>query len=289
MADLVYMTKATWTAITDAFRNKLGSTEMIKAGDIPSMLNSFQKYVDWISGNVTSVSDENVKSIRDYCFYQFSELQEVYLPNATSVGDSCFYQCLKLQEVYLPNVTSVSSSCFCRCPKLQEVYLPNVTFIGSTAFDSCGMLSKINIQNVETLSSYALSNCHRITELYLPKAITFSSSACEGMSGLKKVTLGNVKTIGANAFNGNINCEEIDISLNENVDGIYANAFYRNEKLSKLTIRGTALIPLKNSNVLTGTPIANGTGKIYVDPSMVDTYKTATNWSKYASVIEAIS
>lgn len=44
MADLVYMTKATWTAITDAFRNKLGSTEMIKAGDIPSALNSFQKY-----------------------------------------------------------------------------------------------------------------------------------------------------------------------------------------------------------------------------------------------------
>ena len=41
MADLVYMTKATWTAITDAFRNKLGSTEMIKAGNIPSMLHQY--------------------------------------------------------------------------------------------------------------------------------------------------------------------------------------------------------------------------------------------------------
>lgn len=69
MADLVYMTKATWTAITDAFRNKLGSTEMIKAGDIPSALNSFQKYVDLLSGDVTSVSDENATSVRDYCFY----------------------------------------------------------------------------------------------------------------------------------------------------------------------------------------------------------------------------
>lgn len=267
MADLVYMTKATWTAITDAFRNKLGSTEMIKAGDIPSMLNSFQKYVDLISGDITSVSDENATSVRDYCFYQ----------------------CLKLQEIHLPNVTSVNSSCFRYCLKLQEVYLPNVTFIGELAFNGCDMLSKINIQNVEMLGSYALSDCHRITELYLPKAITFNFNACEDMSELKKVTLGNVKTISANAFKGNINCEEIDISLNENVDGIYANAFYRNEKLSKLTIRGTALIPLKNSNVLTGTPIANGTGKIYVDPSMVDTYKTATNWSTYASVIEAIS
>lgn len=250
MADLVYMTKATWTAITDAFRNKLGSTEMIKAGDIPSALNSFQKYVDLLSGDVTSVSDENATSVRDYCF------------------DSC--------------------------RKLQEVYLPNVTTIGNSAFKACEMLSKINIQNVETLGYNALNGNYRITELYLPKAITIGSYACNNISQLKKVTLGNVKAIYRNAFDGNINCEEIDISLNDNVggdtsDGIYNNAFYRNEKLSKLTIRGAALIELEGPSAFAGTPIASGKGKIYVDPSMVETYKTATNWSKFASVIEAIS
>ena len=250
MADLVYMTKATWTAITDAFRNKLGSTEMIKAGDIPSALNSFQKYVDLLSGDVTSVSDENA--------------------------------------------TSVRNSCFNSCKKLQEVYLPNVTTIGSSAFRSCEMLSKINIQNVETLDYSALAGCYRITELYLPKAITIDQSACNGISGLKKVTLGNVRKIGRNAFDGNINCEEIDISLNENVggdasDGIYNNAFYRNEKLSKLTIRGAALIELEGPSAFAGTAIAYRTGKIYVDPSMVETYKTATNWSNYSYAIEAIS
>lgn len=250
MADLVYMTKEAWTAITDAFRNKLGSTEMIKAGNIPSMLNSFQKYVDLLSGDVTSVSDENA--------------------------------------------TSVRNSCFNSCKKLQEVYLPNVTTIGSSAFRSCEMLSKINIQNVETLDYSALAGCYRITELYLPKAITIDQSACNGISGLKKVTLGNVRKIGRNAFDGNINCEEIDISLNENVggdasDGIYNNAFYRNEKLSKLTIRGAALIELEGPSAFAGSAIAYGRGKIYVDPSMVETYKTATNWSNYASAIEAIS
>lgn len=244
MADLVYMTKATWTAITDAFRNKLGSTELIKAGDIPSALNSFQKYVDLLSGDVTSVSDEN----------------------ATSVRDSCFSYCKKIQEVYLPNVTS----------------------IGTSSFRGCEMLSKINIQNVETLGNYALYGSN-ITELYLPKAITINTSACSYISQLKKVTLGNVKTIDKGAFSRDINCEEIDISLNENVNSIGENAFYNNGKLSKLTIRGTALIPLKNANALGGTLIASGEGKIYVDPSMVETYKTATNWSKYANVIEAIS
>lgn len=245
MADLVYMTKATWTAITDAFRNKLGSTELIKAGDIPSALNSFQKYVDWISGNFTSVSDEN----------------------ATSVRGNCFYYCKNLQEVYLPNVTSIRES----------------------AFSGCEMLSKINIQNVEKLGDSALSNCYGITELYLPKAITIGRYACGSMFRLKKVTLGNVKTIGRNAFDGNTNCEEIDISLNENVGSIGVYAFYRNENLSKLTIRGAALIPLDSSDALASSAIAKGTGKIYVDPSMVEIYKTATNWSTYASAIEAIS
>ena len=249
MADLVYMTKATWTAITDAFRNKLGSTEMIKAGDIPSALNSFQKYVDMISDNVTSVSDENVTLVRSYGFYS--------------------------------------------CKKLQEVYLPNVTSIGEEAFRSCEMLSKINIQNVEMLGSYALADSYGITELYLPKAITIGDYAfyedSQGVSQLKKVTLGNVKTIGVCAFFNNSNCEEIDISLNENVGSIGASAFYGCEKLSKLIIRGTALIELKAMAALAGTGIALGTGKIYVDPSMVDTYKTATNWSLYASAIEAIS
>lgn len=245
MADLVYMTKATWTAITDAFRNKLGSTEMIKAGDIPSTLNSFQKYVDMISDRVSSVSDENVTLVRSYGFYS--------------------------------------------CKKLQEVYLPNVTSIGESAFKSCDMLSKINIQNVETLGAYAFSDCLEITELYLPKAITIGEYACFEASQLKKVTLGNVKTIGACAFFENVNCEEIDISLNENVDCIGASAFYGNENLLKLTIRGTALIGLSAMNAFANSGISLGTGKIYVDPSMVDTYKTATNWSLYANAIEAIS
>lgn len=244
MADLVYMTKATWTAITDAFRNKLGSTELIKAGDIPSALNSFQKYVDLLSGDVTSVSDEN----------------------ATSVRDSCFSYCKKIQEVYLPNVTS----------------------IGTSSFRGCEMLSKINIQNVETLGNYALYGSN-ITELYLPKAITINTSACSYISQLKKVTLGNVKTIDKGAFSRDINCEEIDISLNENVNSIGENAFFNNGKLSKLTIRGTALIELKSTNAFAGTAIAYRTGKIYVDPSMVETYKTATNWSNYSYAIEAIS
>jgi hypothetical protein len=43
-----------------------------------------------------------------------------------------------------------------------------------------------------------------------------------------------------------------------------------------------------NKNALTGTPIANGTGYIYVPSTLVDTYKANGTWSNYAVQIRAI-
>ena len=118
MADLVYMTKEAWVAITDAFRNKLGSTEMIKAGDIPSALNSFQKYADLISDNVTSVSDENVTSVRNSCFSGCKKLQEVYLPNVTTIGLSAFRSCEMLSKINIQNVETLGNYALNDCYKI---------------------------------------------------------------------------------------------------------------------------------------------------------------------------
>ena len=37
-----------------------------------------------------------------------------------------------------------------------------------------------------------------------------------------------------------------------------------------------------------GTPIASGTGYIYVPSTLVETYKTATNWSTFANQFRAL-
>ena len=44
-----------------------------------------------------------------------------------------------------------------------------------------------------------------------------------------------------------------------------------------------------NSNDLKGTTIEKATGYVYVPDDMVDTYKSATNWSTYASQIKGMS
>ena len=68
-----------------------------------------------------------------------------------------------------------------------------------------------------------------------------------------------------------------------------ANSAFRNcRSLTALHITDITSVPtLGTSNVFTGSPIADGTGKIYVPASLVTAFQGATNWSTYAAVIEA--
>ena len=61
------------------------------------------------------------------------------------------------------------------------------------------------------------------------------------------------------------------------------------KNLSALLLANDKVCTLANSNAFTGTPIASGTGYIYVNDDLVDTYKSATNWTVYKNQIKPIS
>lgn len=58
--------------------------------------------------------------------------------------------------------------------------------------------------------------------------------------------------------------------------------------LTALILRRTTLCKLENTNALTRTPIADGTGYIYVPKALIEEYKVATNWTVYANQFRAI-
>ena len=45
---------------------------------------------------------------------------------------------------------------------------------------------------------------------------------------------------------------------------------------------------LEKTSAFKDTPIESGTGYVYVPSALVDSYKSATNWSTYADQIRAI-
>ena len=152
-----------------------------------------------------------------------------------------------------------------------------------------------------TLTSTQIEN---ITELHLYlNCKHIADGAFQGLTKLYVITnIGvNLETIGDNAFNGCTLLEQVD--WNVKLKTIGANAF-KNTRVENVIITGKVTSIGDGafsgcSNMLqvvvhTETPptlssdshaFDGSTCKIYVPSSAVDTYKTATGWSKYASRI----
>ena len=63
------------------------------------------------------------------------------------------------------------------------------------------------------------------------------------------------------------------------------------DSLKTMILRSNEVCVLKYSGAISSTPIATSTteGFIYVPDDLVESYKTATNWSTYASQIKGLS
>lgn len=82
-------------------------------------------------------------------------------------------------------------------------------------------------------------------------------------------------------------CEDGDsnLTLNESITSIRDYAFADYTCLKNLVITSTELVELQGTHAFKNTLIGSGNGAIYVPANLVDTYKTAPNWSKFANLI----
>lgn len=97
----------------------------------------------------------------------------------------------------------------------------------------------------------------------------------------------SVTKVGRSAFSF---CEALTTVNFPNTTSIGDSAFYRCLQLTKVIIGTNQLtVATLSTYVFNSTPIASGTGYIYVPDNLVNSYKTATNWSTYASQIKGIS
>ena len=69
---------------------------------------------------------------------------------------------------------------------------------------------------------------------------------------------------------------------------IAASGFANCSSLKTLVLRSDAVVTLENTNALTSTLIANGSGYIYVPSALIDSYRTATNWATYSAQFRAL-
>lgn len=139
-----------------------------------------------------------------------------------------------------------------------------ITKIGSYAFARHSLLTKIDIPNVTHIDLYGFNYCTGLTEIVLPSVKRIESQSFNSCGKLTKIDAPMLEYIGSHSITAS--------------------------KLTTLIIRhSNSVCVLNNAPALGSTPIANGTGFIYVPDDMVEAYKTATNWSSYASQIKPLS
>lgn len=162
-------------------------------------------------------------------------------------------------------LTILGYEAFRKCNALKTVDLPSLTHTAGGEFALCDALVFVDLPELQEVGGYMFYNSQSIQSIVFPKATTVEISAFYKCIALETVDLYAVETFKK------------------------AEAFARCAALTRVIIRNTETIAtLENTNTFVETPIASGTGYIYVPRALVDSYKAATNWSTYAAQFRAL-
>ena len=222
--------------------------------------------IDLIERDFNSINiPKGTTKIRNYFLYENSSLINITIPDSvTSIGQSAFYNCTGLTSIEIPS---------------------GVISIGSTAFNKCYNLTNITIpDSVTSIGQGAFQNCTSLTSIIIPDSVTeMGKAAFNKCNNLKNVILGNgITNIGEGCFSGCSNL--IEINIPQGVTSIVSKAFQNCSSLTSVTIQATTPPTLGNTDAFNNT----NNCPIYVPAASVSAYKAATNWSSYASRIQAI-
>jgi hypothetical protein len=238
-------------------------------------------------GTITEFKDNVITSLKTCAFSYCDLLETVDLPNVTSVGSAAFYNCKSLKSVNLPNVSTIISGyenqkfVFGYCDSLESIYLPKLTTVTDQMFSYCKSLKSVNLPNANNkINNNAFYYCTSLESIDLPKATTIGDYAFYCCDKLTQVNLPNVTTINQYAF---YYCDSLKLLDLPKATTINSNGLSYTRALTALILRSSTLCKLSSTNSLSSSSVGNGAGYIYVPRNLIDSYKTATNWSAYAS------
>ena len=192
-------------------------------------------------------------------------IKSVSMPNSVNTIGSAAFNNSGIGYVTIPAcITSISDDAFRNCQAMQHISFPvNVQDIASWSFANCNSIERINIQHVSNPGDYLFSDSHSLKNVVFNSEATYiGTSICKGCSSLSDVKfLGSVKRIYSYAFTYCYSLRQVDLT---NCDSVPI---------------------LSDVNVFMDSP---SDCEILVPASLAEEWKTATNWTTYASRIKGV-
>ena len=213
----------------------------------------------------SSISDSNVTNVRDYAFANNETIQTVEFPNVTSIGAYAFNNCKNLTSFGFDKVVTINNYAFQGCNLTGELNLP---------------LCKLN----SSKGTYAFNNNKLITSVNAPLATIVPHSCFAGCTSMQNVSLPLAENFNDWCFSTCTSLEELVLPMAE----IFTRYVFRSSGLKKLVLPKNVVARVAADTFL-ATPIAQGTGYVYVPDNLLDSYKSATNWSAIADQIKPMS
>lgn len=239
-------------------------------------------------------------------FLGCTSLVNVTLPSdSTFIGDRLFNGCTSLTSVAIPDtVTLIGDAAFYGCTSLADITIPaNVEEIGGSAFNNCSNLASITClaEIPPVIDSYYVpfentNNC----PIYVPL------TSVDAYKTAWPTYASRIQGYSPNAlFNSIVDRSVTSLDIPEGVQKIRHDAFYGCSSLATVTIPSTVAeigssafsgcTSLTTVTCLATTPptFSGGFGSqvltaIYVPAASVSEYQSASGWSYYSSIIQAI-
>lgn len=193
-------------------------------------------------------------------FVNLTAPESIVLDTATVIQKYTFAG-TGVQSISGDSVTEIKEYAFYECPSLKSVSFPNLTVMRN------GTGSNTNS------NGFFFNNCNSLETLYLPKLQDVYGNYAFAMNNMTKaanpVVLPSIRNLGARAFRG-FNASVID--LGPNLVQILADTFY-NGSIPILILRGSAVVPVVSTDAI------RSLRAVYVPSALIESYKTATNWS----------
>ena len=219
-------------------------------------VDSFFDLESLLEGTLDDIYYSENESLRDYAFYNYTNLKSCNFPNCYSIGTSAFYNCANLNTVNLPKwneespltfftdgKTANDISPFYGCTNIKSATIGWESFangsitanlavgkqtqISATSpfFSASNTLEYIDLPNCETIGSctFAYYNGLKTVKLSPDKSVSIGDSAFYNCANLTNIINdSSIKVIGKLAFSKCLSLSSIDLV---NVSSIGEGAF----------------------------------------------------------------
>lgn len=269
--------------IADAIRDQGGTSATLTPAqmpqaieDIPTMDSSFAAL---LSGDASGVV--TVRGIEDLSCTQ------IVLRNATELHmpDLVYFTTEGSNRGGLMDLGSASKLEVLDMPKCERLYMNN--FNRNTSEPTFRHLRALNTPKLKRLQGYLRGVL--LTELNLPELEVLGKMMYS--TALTHVVLPKYNSaIESNAFINDSALTTVELGNSELAGNSVSlpSGSFRNTGLTSLVLRYSSAVTLSSRDAFLSSPIASGTGYIYVPRDLVATYQAATNWATYSAQFRAL-